>query len=247
MEPPAQSDRIVQGQPSVLSPQLPQAASAPTAAAASAAPPHAATAAAAATPFAAAADPDDGGQESPDPAGYEAPPLHAGAIIHDDEEYPEAYEVPVDPEEELPPLGRPISFSPEELASVAADADADADAEPLPVTPQAALAGHAHAADPYLAQSMQWAQQPTNTFDLPEPDSATGGDPYLDASRSWAGPNPPDTSDLGFNFVGADKTTGPNHAADAAEALDEASSSAEAFDGFDLLNSMVNESNATTP
>jgi len=256
MEPPAQSDRIVNGQPSVLSSPTPQAAAAPTAAT-SVATAVAAPAAAAATPPEATATPGDVDQESVDPAGYEAPPLHAGAIIHDDEEYPEAYEVPVDPEEELPPLGRPISFSPEELASVpdadadadADDADADADANtalstPPAGMPEAAAALPTAAQDPYLSQSMQWAQQPADALALPEPDADLGGDPYLTASRSWAGPNPPDTAGLGFNFPVAD---GPNQAAASTEDMADDAVSAEAFDGFDLLNSMVNESHAPTP
>lgn len=167
---------------------------------------------------------------SDSPDDYEVPPLPATALIASDEEYPEAYDVPVDGDDETPPLGRELTLPAHELAAIPDDPDED-DADTAGADDYSAvysaldLAGSSSAgnveqaearADPFLEMSRQWAVEPTADIDLPaleadedsELEGAEGlppgieaeGDIYLAASRSWAGPCPPDTSDFGFDL-----------------------------------------------
>lgn len=198
---------------------------------------------------------------------YETPPLTDAALIADDEEYPEAFDVPIDPEEEDPPLGRELSLTADELAAIPDDPDAD-DAASADADPSQADDFAAPEEDPFLAMSRQWSSDVPATIELPDadppptPDSSDessppdafapppdGRDPFLAASRSWAGPLPPDTSDLGFNFrhTDAHETTEAATDAPAGDAFvdphDDASEDEDAdpMAGFDVLNAMASE------
>ncbi|MCD0253106.1 type IV secretory system conjugative DNA transfer family protein [Xanthomonas campestris pv. campestris] len=200
-------------------------------------------------------------EEASDADEYETPPLTDEALIHDDEEFPGAYEVPIDPEEEDPPLGRELTLTPEELAAIPDDPETDSeelsddvaehdgdDSSPPgsmgndPSASTAPLPGE----DPFLAMSRQWLDE--TTLDIPpldaepptdddSPELADGRDPFLAASIGWAGPRPPDTSSFGFNFPvsasasAAVATAAPSH--DAVEALSADSGAGESVPDTD--------------
>lgn len=179
----------------------------------------------AAAAAAATADPQDDDNTDPAEAAadeYESPALVASALVDDSEPYPGAsYEVPADPDEESPALGRQLEATPEELAEVPDEepeedqGKPEAEDEPQGAAQTATTAGPA--VDPFLAMSQQLASGPVDLSGLdaaapnaapnqaqmqpataePEaldvPESDDGSDPFLAASRTWADNPPPGT------------------------------------------------------
>lgn len=198
VEPPVESDRVRAIAPPLAAPSPVQ--------------PHAAAMAAA--EIASEAEAGDAHEDSEDPADFESPPLHDEALIGEDEAYPEAYDVPIEADEEAPPLGRQFEATPEDLAAIPDDPDDDSEGDDDEHAAAANEGDQAAAEDAppamprgdvFLAMSRQWSYEVPATFDLPKPEPAGDSQPeatapadpietqdpppnadFLAASRSWA-------------------------------------------------------------
>ncbi len=181
---------------------------------------------------------------SGNPDDYETPPLPDSALIGDDEAYPERYDVPVDPDEEEPPLGRELALPAAELAELPDDNDADqdddaydaedADGDEVAPLQEASPATPPAQGDRFLEMSRQWTTKPP----APVP-PAPPADRFLAASIEYAKTTFPSAV-----RALATSTSHPLEDLDEAEPTAPADSSADAFDGFAMLTAMAEESSS---
>lgn len=163
---------------------------------------------------------EDAQEDSTEPADFECPPLTDSALIADDEEYPEAYTVPIDMDEEAPLLGRQFEASPEDLASIPDDPDEDspedpepfkADSEPEEAEDVGAGPAGFPSTDALLEMSRQWSYEVPATLDLPEPEPEPDRESLANANGRATDPAGDDFPSVeGADFLAASRTWAVN-------------------------------------